>query len=116
MFVLTVLVSVVLAAMLTFSALRKLSHQPEVVQTYVRVGVPAEKLDYLAAILLAGAAGLLVGLFWAPIGIAAAACLVVYFLLAVAAHVRAGDAGNLPTPLTIEVIALAALILRLLTA
>jgi hypothetical protein len=115
MFVATVIVSVLLAATLVYAAVRKLSHRPEVVQSYVRVGVPEEKLDYLAVVLLAGAAGLIVGLFLAPIGIAAAIGVVCYFVLALAAHIRADDIANLPTPAVIEVVAVAALVLRLAT-
>ena len=33
--------------------------------------MPEDKLDYLAVILLAGAAGLVLGLVWAPLGVAA---------------------------------------------
>jgi DoxX-like family len=107
------IVSLLLASVLTYSALRKLSHQPEVVQSYVRVGVPEERLNYLAMLLLAGAAGLVAGLFWAPIGIAAAAALVVYFLLAVGAHIGARDTQHIPTPIAIELVSAAALALRL---
>jgi hypothetical protein len=70
-------------------------------------------LDYLAIILLAGAAGLVVGVFWAPIGIAASIGVILYFLVAIAFHVRADDAEHLPTPLAIALIAVAALILQL---
>jgi DoxX-like family len=110
-----VVTSIVLAALMTFAAVRKLGHREDVVATYTRVGVPEDKLDYLAFVLLAGAAGLLAGLAWAPIGVVAAAGTVAYFLLAVAAHVRHDDRGNLPTPVAIELIALAALALRLMT-
>ena len=105
------LVSCLLAALAGFAALRKLSHRPEVVASYTAVGVPEERLDALAAILLAGAAGLVAGLLWAPIGVAAAAGFVVYFLVAIAAHVRAGDARHLPTPVVMELLAVAALVL-----
>jgi hypothetical protein len=115
-FAAALIVSSLLAMALVFSAIRKLSHRPEVVRTYVRVGVPEARLDHLAIILLAGAAGLVAGLFWAPIGLAAAVGVVVYFLLAIAAHVRAGDQEHLPTPVVIEGIALAALALRLASA
>jgi DoxX-like family len=108
-------VSVLLAAVLAFSAIRKLSHQERVVQSYVRAGVPEDKLDYLAIILLAGAAGLCLGLFWAPIGVAAGIGVTCYFIVAVAFHVRADDAEHLPTPLVIALTAAAALILRLET-
>jgi hypothetical protein len=115
-FAAAVIVSCLLAMALAISAIRKLSHRPEVVRTYARVGVPEARLYHLAIILLAGAAGLLAGLFWAPIGLAAAVGVVAYFLVAIAAHVRAGDQENLPTPLVIEGVALAALALRLASA
>jgi DoxX-like family len=99
----------------TLAALRKLSHQERIVQSYLRVGVPEDKLDYLAIILLAGAAGLLLGLLWAPIGVAAAIGVICYFIGAVAFHIRAHDAKNLPTPLAYAVIAVVALIVRLAT-
>jgi hypothetical protein len=114
--VVTIAVSVLLAALLVLSAVRKLSHQPEVVATYTRVGVPEEKLDYLAWILIAGAGGLLLGLLWPPIGIAAGVGLVVYFLLAIGAHIRAGDLEHAPTPVVIELLAAAALVSRIATA
>ena len=103
------IVSILLAALLVYAAVRKLSHRPAVVATYTRVGVPEERLDQLAWILLAGAVGLIAGLFWPPIGVAAGAGLVVYFLLAIAAHLRAGDARNLPTPVAMELLAVASL-------
>jgi hypothetical protein len=105
------IVSILLAALLVFTAVRKLSHRPDVVATYTRVGVPEERLDQLAWILLAGAAGLIAGLFWPPIGVAAGIGLVVYFLLAIAAHIRAGDARNLLVPVAMELLAIASLIL-----
>ncbi len=65
--------------------------------------------------LSAGAAGLLAGLLWAPIGIAAVVGVIAYFALAIAAHIRAHDVEDLPTPLVIELLAIAALALRLAT-
>jgi hypothetical protein len=112
MFAAAATVSSLLAALLAFSAIRKLSHRPEVVATYTRVGVPEDKLDHLALILLAGAAGLVLGLFWGPLGVAAAVGLVVYFLLAIGAHIRAHDAAHVATPALIELLAVAALVLR----
>jgi DoxX-like protein len=106
-------VSLVLAALLVLTAVRKLGRQPAVVATYTRVGVPEERLGLLAATLLAGAAGLLVGLWWPPLGLAAAGGLVVYFVLAVAAHLRARDAAALPVPLVYLGLSVAALVLRL---
>jgi hypothetical protein len=108
----TAAVSLPLAALLVLTALRKLSHRPEVVATYTRVGVPEERLNLLAALLLAGAAGVVVGLFWTPAGIAAAAALVAYFALAIGAHLRAHDAANAFMPVLYLLLALATLILH----
>ena len=105
--------SVVLAAPLVIAAIRKLSHSEDVVRSYARVGVPEDKLNSLAVILLAGAAGLIAGLFWTPIGVAAAIGVVCYFALAVTAHVRFHDERNLPTPLVILLLAAVVLILRI---
>jgi uncharacterized membrane protein len=104
-------VSLLLAALLVLAAARKRSHRPEVVETYTRVGVPEDRLDQLAWILLAGAAGLIAGLAWRPIGVAAGIGLVVYFLAAIAAHVRADDSRNLPVPVAMELLAVASLAL-----
>jgi len=106
-------VSVLLAVLLVVTAARKLSHRDAVVATYRRVGVPEERLNQLAALLLAGAAGLVAGLWWTPVGVAAAAALVAYFVLAIGAHMRARDAANAPTPAVYLALAAAALVLHL---
>lgn len=103
--------SLFLAALVVVSATIKLARREPYVQGYLRVGVPEERLNLLAAVLLAGAAGLALGLAWPPIGVAAAAGLVLYFAAAIAAHLRADDAASLPTPAAMEAIAVAALVL-----
>jgi hypothetical protein len=115
MFVAAAVVSLLLAALLVFAAARKLSHREAVVESYVKVGVPRDKLNYLAFILLGAAVGLVAGLLWPPIGAAAAAGLVCYFALAITAHIRADDAKNLPTPVLMLALAIAALMLWLAT-
>ena len=114
MFFATATVTALLAALMTYAAARKLSHRPEVVATYTRVGVPEERLNVLAATLIAGAAGLLLGLVWPPIGIVAAVATVVYFLVAIAAHVRSHDLANVATPIVMELLAVSAAVLFLL--
>jgi hypothetical protein len=111
----TTIVSILLAALLALAAGRKLTHADDVVESYRRAGVPEERLNALAIVLLAGAAGLILGLVWAPIGVAAGIGVVLYFVGAVVAHVRADDTKRLPTPLAFEAIALAALALRVAT-
>ena len=115
MFVATAIVTILLATLLTMSAVRKLSYEEHVVRMYTRVGVPQERLRHLAVTLLAGVAGLLVGLAWAPVGVAAGVGLLCYFTLAVAAHVRADDLANVVPPLALAAIAAVALTLRLAT-
>ena len=111
----TTVVSALLAALMSYAAVRKLTHRHEVVESYLRAGVPEDKLDLLAIVLFAGAAGLLAGLIWPPIGIAAGAASLVYFAVAVGFHIGAGDARNLPTPLALAIIAFAATALQLAT-
>jgi DoxX-like family len=115
MFAATVVVSLLLAAALSFAAARKLSHREDVVRSYARAGVPEDRLDLLAGILVTGAAGLIIGLAWAPIGVAAALALVVYFLVAVGFHIRAGDGANVPMPALLAAIAAGDAALRLAT-
>jgi hypothetical protein len=105
-------VSVLLAALLVVAAARKLGHRPAVVATYRRVGVPEERLNQLAVLLLAGAAGLVLGLWWTPVGVAAAAALVAYFLLAIGAHLRSGDTANVPMPVLYLALSVAAITLH----
>lgn len=115
MFVATVIVTVLLAGALAGSAYIKITRREPYVQGYVRVGVPMDKLNQLAALLIAGAAGLLLGLLWPPIGIAAAIGVILYFLLAVFSHVRADDVKNAPASAGLAAFAVVALILRLAT-
>jgi DoxX-like family len=113
MFLATVIVTVLLAALMAYAAVRKLSRRPEVVGSYARVGVPEERLNLLAFTLLAGAGGLLLGLAWQPLGIAAAISAVVYFLVAIAAHVRSEDLEQVPAPIVMELFAIGAAVLRI---
>jgi hypothetical protein len=106
-------VSSVLALMLVLSAVLKLSHRDAVLANYRRVGVAENRINALAVVLLAGAVGLVAGLWLAPVGVAAAIGLVCYFLLAVAVHVRAKDYKNLPAPLVYLALATVALVLHL---
>jgi len=71
---------------------------------------------WLAACEFAGAVGLLIGLAWAPIGIAAAVGLVLYFLGAIVAHLRVGDIKGIGTPAVPFGLAIACLVTRILTA
>lgn len=113
MFVAASITHVLLASALVYSAVRKLGGQPDVVEGYRRADVPEGWLPALAAVLIAGACGLIAGLVVAPVGIAASAGLLGYFLLAVAAHLRASDVAHIGTPVVMALVSTAALVLRL---
>ncbi len=67
MFIATAVASVVLALLLLASAWGKLTGDPMQTATLARVGVGPGLLPYLAAAEIAGALGLLAGLFWWPL-------------------------------------------------
>jgi hypothetical protein len=116
MFVATIILSVLLAAMFCVSAFFKITRRQPFVQVYAEIGVPERWLNALAAALLAGALGLLVGLWLAPIGIAAAIGLILYFIGGVGFHVKAKDWKNTPAPTIILVLVIVVLVLRVATA
>jgi hypothetical protein len=115
MLITSMVVSSLLAAAISYSAILKLTHRPSVVEDYRRAGVPERWLNGLAALLLTAAAGLVVGVWWPIAGIATAAGLIAYFAMATGFHVRAGDTKNAMTPVVL-MSAVAALGLRLATA
>ena len=111
MLVATVVLSVVLAATLGFSARAKLVHDPSVMSTMRAVGVSDRLVRVLAHLEIAGAVGLLVGIGIAWIGTLAAACVVFYFLGAIVAHLRVGDRDVVPAAVLLLVV-VALLVLR----
>jgi hypothetical protein len=116
-FIASVIVSALLALATAFSGYGKLARNPQVLEQLVdKLGVPQRLIPVLGTLLLAGAVGTAAGIWWAPIGIAATGCFVLYFLGAVITHVRAKDwAGMVPT-VVLMVLSAAALTLRLLSA
>nr|BFE60599.1 DoxX family protein [Dactylosporangium thailandense] len=95
MFIGYLVASVLLALILIGSAIGKLRRADAVVQNLDRAAVPHGWYPWLATAELAGALGLLVGLAYRPLGTAAAAGLTLYFIGAVAAHLKAGDRSGL---------------------
>lgn len=114
MFVATVIVSLLIALAATGSAIGKLTKQAQVVEALRTVGVPDSKVPVLAALELAGAAGVVIGLWVAPLGVAAALGLTLYFIGAVVAHLRVND-RHIQPPAALAVVAAIALVLRIVT-
>lgn len=86
-----------------------------VVANSAEVGVPVSWLPALGTLKAAGGAGLLLGLLGiGPLGIAAAAGLVLFFIGAVGAHIRARVYYNIAAPGGYLVLAIASLVLAAL--
>ena len=115
MFVVTVILSVLLALALLGSAAGKLTKNPKVVESMTKLNVPAALVPKLALLEIAGAVGLLVGLAVPALGAAAAIGVILYFVGAIVYHVRAKDKALAP-PAVLMLGPVAALVLRLATA
>jgi hypothetical protein len=115
MFIASAVVSALLAAVLLLSGRGKLARDPAQMKTLGKDGFPEDKVWLLAAAEIAGAAGLVAGLFWWPLGIAAAAGVIAYFAGAVGSHLRVGDWQVTP-PAVLLAAAVGALVLRALSA
>ncbi len=115
MFIAYVVVSSLLSLALLFSGFTKVTGQQAIVDQLVGLGVARRFVPVLGGLLVAGAAGLIVGSWVEYLGVAAAACLVLYFVGGVVTHLRAGDAkGAMPT-VVLTVASAAALVLRVLS-
>src|SRR5271166_2598291 len=104
--------TIVLAAIAAFSGVGKLRHNPQIVRVLNEVvGVPLQYFPLLAACEIAGAAGLVLGIWWPFLGAAAGVGLAVYFMGAVVAHLRVGDAKGMGPASFLLMLSLAAVIL-----
>ncbi|AZM46520.1 transmembrane invasion protein [Streptomyces sp. WAC 06738] len=99
---------VVCIAANTFIAVADFAKAGFVMKNSAAVHTPAAALPYLGALKLAGAAGLVVGLAAVPwLGVAAGVGLTLFFVGAVAAHVRARVFHNIAFPGVYLLLALA---------
>jgi len=107
-------VALLTSLMVAFSGFMKVRHDPRVTKIiHEVVGVPLRFVPYLAACEFAGALGLLVGIVWPALGVAAAAGLSIYFIGAVVGHIRVGDVRGTGPAVFLLCISGACLILRL---
>jgi hypothetical protein len=90
----TVVVTILLAALFTFAASIKLLGVPQSLAIRDHLGVKPMQWRLIAGCELAGVAGVLAGLIWAPIGIAAAIGLALLSIGAIAFHLRASDGAK----------------------
>jgi hypothetical protein len=109
-------ITILLAAMVTFSGIGKIRRDPRIVQViHEVVGVPMKYFPLLAACEFAGALGIILGIWWPLLGVAGGIGLVIYFVGASVSHLRVGDVKGIGPAAFILVVAAAALALRILT-
>jgi len=109
-------ITILLAAIVTYSGIGKIRHDAHIVQViHEVVGVPMKYFPVLAACEFAGALGIVSGIWWPVLGLAAAVGLVLYFVGAVVAHLRVGDVKGIGPAAFLVVLSVAALVFRVLT-
>ena len=110
------LVTILFAAMVAFSAIAKIRRDPRGVHVIQEVvGVPLRFFPLLAACELAGALGLVLGIWSGWVGVAAGIGLVIYFVGAVVSHLRVGDVKGMGPAVFMLIAAGGALALRVLS-
>jgi hypothetical protein len=77
--------------------------------------VPLKYLSLLAACELAGALGLVLGIWWPLLGVAAGIGLLLYFVCATASHLLVGDFKGIGAAAFLLAVAVGALALRILS-
>ncbi|MDX8140583.1 DoxX family protein [Lentzea sp. BCCO 10_0061] len=117
MFIATLVLSALLAVAFIGAGVSKVMKVPAMVAAAETHGFTADGYRNIGLLEVAGAAGLLIGLWWAPLGIAAALGLTLLMAGAVIVHVRAGDkvAETVPA-VVLTLLAGTALVLRIVTA
>ncbi|MFB9203441.1 DoxX family protein [Nonomuraea spiralis] len=115
MFVAYIVVAVLMAVVLAGSARAKLVRDAKITAGLTAVGVPEEWFPRLAALEIAGALGLLAGIVFRPLGVAAGVGVVLYFAGALVTHLRARDVKGAPVPAVLLLVAVAPVALGLAT-
>ena len=89
-----VTISLLLAAACLFPAAGKLLGHPRMRQSAAHFGIPWPRYRLIGVAELAAAAGVLIGLWWHPLGLAAAAGMTLVLLAAMITHRRTKDGGK----------------------
>lgn len=109
-------VTIVVTALTTLSGVGKMRQDPKIVHVvHEVVGVPIKYFPHLAACEFAGAVGLVLGIWWPYLGIAAGIGLVIYFAGAIVSHVRVADEKGIGPSAFMLIMSVAALALRILS-
>jgi uncharacterized membrane protein YphA (DoxX/SURF4 family) len=95
---LLVTISLLMAAACLVPAAGKLAGNPKMRQSAAHFGIPWPRYRLIGVAELAATAGILIGLWWHPLGVAAAAGMAVLLLGALITHRRAADSGKEMAP------------------
>jgi len=93
-----VTISLLLAAACLLPAAGKLTGQPRMRKSAAHFGIPWPRYRLIGAAEPAAAAGILIGLWWHPLGLAAAAGVALLLLGAIIAHRNAADSARETAP------------------
>ena len=93
-----VTISLLMAAACLVPAAGKLAGNPKMRQSAAHFGIPWPRYRLIGIAELSAAAGILIGLWWHPLGVAAAAGMAVLLLGALITHRRAADGGKEMAP------------------
>lgn len=93
-----VTVSLLLIAACLLPAAGKLLGHPKMRQSAGRFGIPWPRYRLIGVAELAAAAGIVIGLWWHPLGLAAAAGMILLLIGALLTHRRAADSGKEMAP------------------
>jgi DoxX-like protein len=109
-------ITILLAAMVVFSSLGKIRRDPRQVRVIHEIrGVPLKYFPLLVACEFGGGLGLVLGIWWPPLGVAARIGLVLYFVGAIVSHLRVDDVKGIGPAAFMLAVAAAALAMRILT-
>ena len=97
-----VTISLLLAAACLIPAAAKLLSHPKMQHAAAHFGIPWPRYQLIGVAELAAAGGVLAGLWWHPLGLAAAAGIALLFLGAVITHRRAADGGQEMAPALLD--------------
>jgi uncharacterized membrane protein YphA (DoxX/SURF4 family) len=86
-----VTISLLLAVACLLPAAGKLTGQPRMRKSAAHFGIPWSRYRLIGVAELAAAAGILIGLWWHPLGVAAAAGMAVLLVGAIITHRKAAD-------------------------
>jgi uncharacterized membrane protein YphA (DoxX/SURF4 family) len=93
-----VTISLLLAVACLLPAAGKLTGQPTMRQSAAHFGIPWSRYRLIGVAELAAAAGIVIGLWWHPLGVAAAAGMTMLLAGAIIAHRKAADSAKETAP------------------